>query len=334
MPKINEVPFDQFSRQSQVKLIIDMIREKGKPFKILDVGGYRGRTADFLTNDNITVLDLYDVEEKNYVKGSALDIPFAKDSFDLVVSFDVLEHIPKENRELFLEECSRVAKIGVLIAAPNSTEVNLVAESLLNDQYVELHGHDHEWLSEHIAYEIPDFAEIEQYMNKKWSTLRLPSNDSYIWTSMQEAIFINSRFPMASESLVKLNDFYNKNFPIDGGDSLDTAYRTILVCLADKKIKERISANFIAKTRPIVDSQRIKQMALSFEYVVKLLKKMEEETSNYKVLHQHEKKRAEQLHANGEELWKRINKLEKENLMLKTTNKPSRLRTLKKRILR
>lgn len=87
-----EVPFDQFSRQKQVSLVMDICRKLGKQktYSILDVGGYRGRTAEFLPDDNVTVLDLYEVDEENYVKGSALKMPFKDKSFDFVVNFDVL----------------------------------------------------------------------------------------------------------------------------------------------------------------------------------------------------------------------------------------------------
>lgn len=42
--------------------------------------------------------------------GSAIDLPFKNNSFDSVVSWEVIEHIPKDTEELMFKEVSRVLK--------------------------------------------------------------------------------------------------------------------------------------------------------------------------------------------------------------------------------
>lgn len=61
-----------------------------------------------------------------FVRGSALELPFESDSFDQVVMFDVIEHIPKNTEIKALGEIHRVLKKGgeFYLSTPNS---NLIA---------------------------------------------------------------------------------------------------------------------------------------------------------------------------------------------------------------
>ncbi len=95
LPAIIRLPFDQYSRQKIAAIIIDAMRAKGQSFSILDVGGYKGATHLFHTRDTVTVLDVFDVKEKHYIRGDATAMTFKDDSYDFVVSFDVFEHIPR-----------------------------------------------------------------------------------------------------------------------------------------------------------------------------------------------------------------------------------------------
>lgn len=53
-----------------------------------------------------------EVPKAIFKRGSALDIPFKDKSFDIVVMFDVLEHLPKGTEMIALKEIKRVLKIG------------------------------------------------------------------------------------------------------------------------------------------------------------------------------------------------------------------------------
>ena len=55
-----------------------------------------------------------------FVQGDGCHLPFADDSFDLVFSSAVWEHVGnRANQEIFLSECFRVARRYVLITTPN-----------------------------------------------------------------------------------------------------------------------------------------------------------------------------------------------------------------------
>jgi ubiquinone/menaquinone biosynthesis C-methylase UbiE len=57
-------------------------------------------------------------------QGNATALPFAADSFDLVVSFETIEHVAEPTR--FLDECARVLKRGghLVISTPNVKAYN------------------------------------------------------------------------------------------------------------------------------------------------------------------------------------------------------------------
>lgn len=55
-----------------------------------------------------------------FLRGTALDMPFENNSFDLVFSSAVIEHVgSNENQIKFIGECFRVAKKYVFITTPN-----------------------------------------------------------------------------------------------------------------------------------------------------------------------------------------------------------------------
>lgn len=102
---------------------------------ILDVGVTADRelvSSNFFENrypypQRITALSDQDASwmEEHYqglrfVQSSALEMPFPDNSFDLVFSNAVIEHVGNgENQQQFLRECARVARRFVFITTPN-----------------------------------------------------------------------------------------------------------------------------------------------------------------------------------------------------------------------
>ena len=52
---------------------------------------------------------------------SDVKLPFKDNSFDVAVSCDTLEHIPKKDRLTFINEMARVCRKGVVLCAPLGT---------------------------------------------------------------------------------------------------------------------------------------------------------------------------------------------------------------------
>ena len=135
----NTLPFDQYSRQYIVSSLIDKsIRPLSgkKRLNIIDLGGHKGKTVDFQPNDKVTILDVFDENYKNYIKGDATKTSFNDELFDVACSFDVFEHIPRKKRQAFLSEALRISKYGVFLTIPIDKDHKVSsAENMLNNFY-------------------------------------------------------------------------------------------------------------------------------------------------------------------------------------------------------
>jgi len=91
-----------------------------RPKRLLDVGCATGRMIRYL---RLMGVDARGIELSDYAlsrainlvkpfikKGDILEIPYENDFFDVVTSFNVLEHVEKDNLAKAIGECNRVAK--------------------------------------------------------------------------------------------------------------------------------------------------------------------------------------------------------------------------------
>lgn len=245
---LGEIPFDQFSRQYIAWRLVERMRtEPGNKsearLKILDIGGYGGKSREFFPEDDVTVLDLYDVEEAGYIKGDALDLPFGDDAFDITLSFDVLEHIPADKRQQFITESLRVSKDLSIIAAPFYSKKAVQTEFALNHYYKNLTGTPHQWLQEHIDYGLPKSEDIEQYLTENdVHFAAINSNEIHNWTWVQFAVLLTASGNVSSQYLAQLYQFYNTHLStLDDFDA--DSYRRVYIA-SPKALPEDIDQDF------------------------------------------------------------------------------------------
>lgn len=118
--------------ESYLRTYIDLVSGYSKPgSKILEVGGGNGLAARLLNqlgyhiiSTDISLFFLKDAkkwhkENLNYAACDALDLPFKTESFDVVCSSELIEHVLDAGRAL--SEMARVVKKGgrIIIAGPN-----------------------------------------------------------------------------------------------------------------------------------------------------------------------------------------------------------------------
>jgi len=232
--------FDQYGRYAIIRDIINANKEENRKFEILDVGGGGNIMKKFLPNDNVFYLQPSgDIQDDNYIKGDGCDMPLGDNSFDWVVSADTFEHIPKEGREIFLEENMRVAKLAVILAAPFFSPEVYQAEVRANESHKILFGEDHFCLKEHIENVLPkEKIVVKAIKDKNYAFQKISHNNLLLWELYIGSVvnFTGWNRDFLKEELEDLNLFYNtKIFPCD---FCEPAYRKIYFIKKDKKLND------------------------------------------------------------------------------------------------
>ena len=101
----------------------------------------------------------------NKIKGSVESLPFARNSYDVVIAVDVLEHLEKEIREKAVFEMLRVAKKLIVIVVPVGEASQRQDQSLAKYWYKIFKGKN-QFLEEHIAYGLPTADQILVFIDK------------------------------------------------------------------------------------------------------------------------------------------------------------------------
>ncbi|MCU0492383.1 MAG: class I SAM-dependent methyltransferase [Chloroflexaceae bacterium] len=194
---LQTLPFDQYGRYQLIREAVDAARSAlGSPLRVLDVGGFfvtRRNQAmlparAFLPNDEVTVLDRPAADLEGYVQGDGRGLHFGDDSFDVVISCDTLEHVPAPDRPAFWRELLRVARYGVLLAAPFASPETVAAEALLLDYIKAALGVDQPQLREHAEFGLPERALTVATLGELGLRYRVyPTGYVHAWLTMMLA---------------------------------------------------------------------------------------------------------------------------------------------------
>ena len=206
-----------------------------KSCQILDVGGRGGILGDFIRNENLpyklTVLDILpDDKNSPTVCDNYIQADFLKEkingNFDVVTSFDVLEHI--EEKEKFLAKFLKLGKIAILAAPFESSEVR-EAERLANNFFLKYTGKDHPWLKEHFEAKLPKKKWFEDFLKKKsYGFFNLSSNCLPNWLFFVLPNFLPAFIEVNHAELQDINRYYNRNF-LNLGDLKHPGYRDFYI---------------------------------------------------------------------------------------------------------
>ncbi len=236
------LPFDLYQRYQSSATIARRL----KPVSILDVGGYIGdesghlaSAADFFQtgaagDPTVTVTDLRDCDLPIHRKAPALVQPFPDASFDLVLSLDVIEHLPPDERPAFLGELDRLATRWIILGAPFTSpdvdefESRLAASSLASRHF----------LAEHRQLGLPDPRLVEDYcVARGFKLLGFPNGNLRRWAFWQTVT--QHYFSLNDSSISQmLNRLYNELcYP---WDHEEPCYRTIYLILKRSASEEEL----------------------------------------------------------------------------------------------
>jgi len=221
-----DLPFDIFTRNSLIGKLVDSIKKNDKnTLRILDVGGRAGNLSDFLKDDELHILDIRTGEESNYVLGDVTNSPYRDDSFDVVISSDAYEHIPKNKRLDAIAEMLRISKNFIILGAPFDSKYVREAEIKACNYFNEIAGEPHPWLKEHINNGLPSSDDLEYFLGGNgFDFLALRTNNISNWLLMQLFMFYSSKYGVPNEDMGKVYRYYNDNL-LSLGDSLSPTYR-------------------------------------------------------------------------------------------------------------
>lgn len=99
------------------------------------------------------------------IKGSAESLPFRKNSYDVVVSVDTLEHLPSQNRQRAIYEMLRVAKKLAIIVVPVG-DLSQNQDKELDLLWRKIFGEGNQFLAQHIKHGLPTQDQILVYIDK------------------------------------------------------------------------------------------------------------------------------------------------------------------------
>jgi hypothetical protein len=152
------MPYDIYERHTVVsQLLEESIGDCQENVSILDVGGRSELLGGFLPYPTCSV----NVDKSSDVVADGCALPIRDETFAAVVSIDTLEHLPRQRRSKFVQECWRVARYCAIIAAPFGSEEHEARERRIDALHRSVLGRSHLYLDEHIRYGLPGSDEIE-----------------------------------------------------------------------------------------------------------------------------------------------------------------------------
>ena len=239
-PRAHYMAFDQYQRYRLVgDVITELCREAGlgwEETKILDLGGVQGFLRAFIPDG--AVITTANVERSTYdrtptsrdfyvLTGRGL-LPFVDGAFDFAIACDVLEHIPVEDRELFIRELARVSRRAVALIGPFDTKGVTEAEDLVNGIYRSIFNTPYVWLQEHAEMGLPGLEATVACFGDVFRTHTVcPTSYLPRWTLLMAANIALARHRNTAALNQQLTDLYARL--CYESDHCEPAYRHLVV---------------------------------------------------------------------------------------------------------
>jgi len=242
---IQRASFDYVSRYQLIAEIITRYFEDAKnpPKNILDVGGL-GSFISQIINIPTTIFDNEVVQEgTNQILGDGTSMNNIEDgAFDVVITSDTLEHIPKKQRRNFINELVRTSNDLIILCAPFADQGAIEEEKKLQHYYKEVTGKPHRWLKEHKQLGLPLKKEIIGYFDKNnISYITLSHNSLDIWTDLLSINLLTEETnePGMHKLAEDINQFYNQNLLFK--DFKEKSYRMFIVASKKRELAYEMS---------------------------------------------------------------------------------------------
>jgi GT2 family glycosyltransferase len=161
--------FDQYSRY---KACSDLLRQTDfvTGNTVLDIGsGPECLFGQFMPDATMTYVDplIPSGSGQGHITGNIFASELDGQTFDCISAVDVLEHVPSEHRQAFLQRMSSLGKNTLILGFPTSDSSDaLETDKAIDDQYRAIYGQDYSWLEEHYRYGLPSLAGTVEQLNQ------------------------------------------------------------------------------------------------------------------------------------------------------------------------
>jgi hypothetical protein len=229
-----ELPFDQFQRYQVTKDLFEGFAVPAGAL-VLEVGGGPGPLESFLPEYELMVSDISGAHLGRFLLADGAALPFADETFAVVVTLDTLEHVPAQFRPAFLSELLRVSSDLVMLSAPFASPELELAEEALNEFIRARFQGDFPTLDEHAQNGLPELEPTAAALRAGgFSATTLPSG--YLPRWLAGMLVHHELLATGLPHLGKLHAYYNE--VVSPLDCREPSYRHVIVSARHRPLDE------------------------------------------------------------------------------------------------
>lgn len=167
--------------------------------RVLEVGSGSSGIGEFYSGSFVGLDLKFDnpIRTMDLVRGSATRLPFADGAFDVVISSDMIEHLPAHDRSAAIRELIRVSRGRVVVACPQGRAAHL-SDVLLASIYRLRRRTPPDWLQEHLANGLPERSHMEAVVRESGNPYAVYRNESVL---LHQSVMIAGVLPILGRCL-------------------------------------------------------------------------------------------------------------------------------------
>ncbi|MBV5330447.1 MAG: glycosyltransferase, partial [Chlorobium sp.] len=212
--------FDQYSRY---RACSDLLLQAGfvSGNSVLDIGsGPECLFGQFMLDAAMVYVDplIPSGSGPGYITGNVFASELDAQLFDFVSAVDVLEHVPSEHRQAFLERLSSLAKNTLIIGFPTSDSTDASdVDKALQDQYHAIFGNKYSWLEEHDRFGLPSLSTtIDQLQKLGWHCQTVGHGHVPWLKELLGFVICTWHIPILKRIILDLSEQFNRRlYPYD-----------------------------------------------------------------------------------------------------------------------